>query len=318
MARTRLDDAMSQATMLQKRLKPREVLIGPDKPASFDDIVFLPANLSRLVIDPYREACRTDTELGGDITLQYPYLIAGFDDAPNEVRDAVAKAVENTGCGWIGRHKPKSGAPWLQLLEPGETQDPAATAAIYELGDSFAEFEPERSAGQLVGLSVRGPALEAAMPFALENGLELMILDGSGGAELSGPPDMTVLRDAIRILRRMNREEDIDLIWHGGVRSGTDTAKALALGAMAASVGVAMAVAAGGSIVNGAIVYAGDRTPEERGTAAEYLLQSMAAETSIMARCTGKTNIHNLEPEDLRTITIAAAEATGIPLAGTR
>lgn len=44
----------------------------------------------------------------------------------------------------------------------------------------------------------------------------------------------------------------------------------------------------------------------------------MAAETSIMARCTGKTNIHNLEPEDLKTITLAAAQATGIPLAGTR
>ena len=42
------------------------------------------------------------------------------------------------------------------------------------------------------------------------------------------------------------------------------------------------------------------------------------AETSIMARCTGKTNIHNLEPEDLKTITLAASEATGIPLAGTR
>jgi isopentenyl diphosphate isomerase/L-lactate dehydrogenase-like FMN-dependent dehydrogenase len=66
------------------------------------------------------------------------------------------------------------------------------------------------------------------------------------------------------------------------------------------------------------IGYAGDRTMEERVTGVEYLLQSMAAETSIMARCTGKTNIHNLEPEDLKTITIAASEATGIPLAGTR
>ena len=33
--------------------------------ASLDDIVFLPANLSRLVIDPYRDACRVATELGG-------------------------------------------------------------------------------------------------------------------------------------------------------------------------------------------------------------------------------------------------------------
>ena len=35
-----------------------------------------------------------------------------------------------------------------------------------------------------------------------------------------------------------------------------------------------------------------------------------------MPRCTGKTDIHNLEPEDLRAISVATAEATGIPLAG--
>ena len=38
----------------------------------------------------------------------------------------------------------------------------------------------------------------------------------------------------------------------------------------------------------------------------------------MMARCAGKTNVHNIEPEDLRSITIATAEATGILLAGTQ
>jgi len=36
-----------------------------------------------------------------------------------------------------------------------------------------------------------------------------------------------------------------------------------------------------------------------------------------MARCTGKTDVHNLEPEDLRSVTIATARAARIPLAGT-
>ncbi len=29
----------------------------------------------------------------------------------------------------------------------------------------------------------------------------------------------------------------------------------------------------------------------------------------------GKTNVHNLEPEDMRTISLATSEALGIPLA---
>ena len=36
----------------------------------------------------------------------------------------------------------------------------------------------------------------------------------------------------------------------------------------------------------------------------------------MMARCTGKTNLHNVEPEDLRAVTIATATASGIPLVG--
>jgi hypothetical protein len=35
-----------------------------------------------------------------------------------------------------------------------------------------------------------------------------------------------------------------------------------------------------------------------------------------MPRCTGKTDIHNLEPEDLRAISVATAKAAGVPLAG--
>ena len=35
-----------------------------------------------------------------------------------------------------------------------------------------------------------------------------------------------------------------------------------------------------------------------------------------MPRCTGKTDISNLEPEDLRAISVVTSKATGIPLAG--
>ena len=134
--------------------------------------------------------------------------------------------------------------------------------------------------------------------------------------ELGGPPDLTVMRDAIRILRELNREEDIALLYFGGVRSGTDTAKLIGLGANAAVVGMSLALAVGGRIENGGIAFYGDIEQAERDEKAEFFLNALKAEASIMPRCTGKTDIHNLEPEDLRAITIATAQATGIPLAG--
>ena len=53
-----------------------------------------------------------------------------------------------------------------------------------------------------------------------------------------------------------------------------------------------------------------------RGRAVVNILEASRGEASMMARCTGKTKLHNLEPEDLRALTLATAEATDIPLVG--
>ncbi|MBI4306746.1 MAG: hypothetical protein HY678_10550 [Chloroflexi bacterium] len=37
----------------------------------------------------------------------------------------------------------------------------------------------------------------------------------------------------------------------------------------------------------------------------------------MIARACGKANIHNLDPEDMRTLTVEAAAITQIPLVGT-
>ena len=64
------------------------------------------------------------------------------------------------------------------------------------------------------------------------------------------------------------------------------------------------------------MAFYGDIEPNERAEKAELFLNALRAEASIMPRCTGKTDIHNLEPEDLRAISITTAAAAGIPLAG--
>ena len=82
--------------------------------------------------------------------------------------------------------------------------------------------------------------------------------------------------------------------------------------------GVILDLAVGGEInANHEMQFAADRSDAERAEAVANILTASAQEASMMARCTGKTNLHNVEPEDLRAISKTTAEATGIPLAGT-
>ncbi len=52
------------------------------------------------------------------------------------------------------------------------------------------------------------------------------------------------------------------------------------------------------------------------GRAVVNILKACAGEASMMVRCTGKTNLHNLEPEDPRARTLATRDATDILLVG--
>jgi hypothetical protein len=326
MARTDPADHARQGFMLGQRLEPRDNPFPEGRPATFDDLVFLPANLSRLVIDPYREACKISIEIGGRMALARPFFAAGFDDAPDDVRRGVARGLGESDCGYIGLGPIGPGVRWLQLVPPGQAAPSAqADALIHVVGPGFEAPEAARLRDdQLLGLAVSSPAaLEDAILHGLDQGFDLLLLDASGGmarpgAELSGAPGIAILRDAIRILRRIGREEEIDLVYFGGIRSGTDAAKAIALGCVAATLGVPLALAAGGEITEDhGMRFAPDHSEEERARAVANILKASAGEASMMARCTGKTNLHNLEPEDLRALTLATSEATDIPLAGT-
>ena len=103
------------------------------------------------------------------------------------------------------------------------------------------------------------------------------------------------------------------------MRSGTDAAKVIALGTVAVVLGVAVGLAAGGAITGAhELAFSADRSDEDRTAGTVNIIKATASEASMMARCTGKTNLQNVEPEDLRALTVATATATGIPLAGTR
>ncbi len=57
--------------------------------------------------------------------------------------------------------------------------------------------------------------------------------------------------------------------------------------------------------------------PEAAGRRLANYLKVMALEAQTIARACGKNHVHNLEPEDLCAVTVAAAAMAQVPLAGT-
>jgi hypothetical protein len=239
----------------------------------------------------------------------------GAGHAPPGAAGAHDAASDVTGTG-----RTPSAAVGAGLAPPGDAEDGSQAPTAVGAGLAPPAFQRLRP-GQLLGLAASADELEDAIPLALDAGLDVLLLEASApveGAwpEIAGAPDLTVIRDAVRILRRLNREEDITLLYFGGVRSGTDAAKLIGLGANAVVVGLSLALAVGGGIESGSVAFYGDVDQAERDEKAELFLKALRAEASIMPRCTGKTDIANLEPEDLRAISVATATAAGIPLAG--
>ncbi|MBC8267532.1 MAG: FAD-dependent oxidoreductase [Rhodospirillaceae bacterium] len=322
MARADLSDMKTQKAILNKRLQSHDDPFQENHLPTLDDLIFLPANLSRLVIDPYRDPCNVKAKIAGRIDLTSPLVAAGFDAAPQEIREALGAGLAEHGSAYIGTKQLPSSVPWLQLAEVGK--DPVSEKAdgvLFIQTGGFKEFDvPALSDDQIIGLSVSKDDLSRAIPFALDNEFDVLLLNACPGngdwPELVGNPDLSVIRDALRLLRAMNREEDIEILYFGGVRSGTDLAKIIGLGANGAALGASLGFALGGSKEGNTMTFSGDSSQSERAEAVALLMKSLSSEASIMARCTGKTDVHNIEPEDLRSITRITSEATGIQMPG--
>lgn len=190
---------------------------------------------------------------------------------------------------------------------------------------------------------------------AVKAGADVIVLDGMEGGtgatqevfiEHVGIPTLPALRQAMEALQELGMHRIVQLIVSGGIRSGADVAKAMAMGADAVSIGTAALIALGDNspayqeeyekLGSSAGFYddfqdghcpAGISTqdeplarrldPELGGRRLANYLRVMTLECQTIARACGKSHVHNLEPEDLAALTIEAAAMARVPLAGT-
>ena len=157
-------------------------------------------------------------------------------------------------------------------------------------------------------------------------------------------PAIVLAREALRELGLYGK---VDLIASGGVRSGADAAKALALGADAVAIGLAALIALNcnkeipeSDFVKEVGVPAGAcrhchtgrcpvgittqdpeltkrLDPDEAAERVANFINSMTMEMALLTRSLGKGDVHSLEPEDLAALTIEASAMAQIPLVGT-
>jgi len=199
---------------------------------------------------------------------------------------------------------------------------------------------------------------------AVHAGADVIVVDGMQGGtaatqtcfiEHIGIPTLGAVRQAVDALEDLNMKGTVQLIVSGGIRTGPDVAKALAMGADAVAIGQGVLVALGCNsetyIQNGEHLSAEDDyaalgtapgfchhchtgkcpvgittqdilleqrlQPEVGAKRLRNYLKTLNMELTTIARACGKQNVHHLEREDLVALTVEAAAMVRLPLAGT-
>jgi len=179
--------------------------------------------------------------------------------------------------------------------------------------------------------------VESDVKIAAKAGADAVAIDGMQGGTGAAPevgiehvgiPTMAALVEANRALTEMGLRDEVDLIISGGIRSGADVAKALALGADAVQLATSAMVSIGcvmcrqchlGRCPVGIATQDAELQGKLAADAEDRFVNYVSAtakELKMLTQLAGLTNVHNLDVDDLRALDPATAQMTGVKLVG--
>jgi glutamate synthase domain-containing protein 2 len=307
----------------------------------------------------------TEEERGHSAQLVYQYLPSRYGMNPDDLRKAdaievvVGQGAKPGGGGMLLGQKITERVAAMRCLPEGIDQRSACRHPDWTGPDDLAIkiLELREITGWEKPIYIKCGAARPYYDTALsvKAGADVVVIDDMQGGtaatqdvfiEHVGQPTLVGLKVAVQALKELNMHPTVQLVIAGGLRSGADVAKALAMGADAVSIGTAALIALGdqdpaldedyrklGSAAGAWEDYqdgtdpAGITTqnpelarrldPIKAGHRLANYLRVLTLEAQTIARACGKSHVRNLEPEDLVALTVEAAAMAGVPLAGT-
>lgn len=307
----------------------------------------------------------TDEERGHSDILVYQYLPSRYGMNPRDLRRAdaievvVGQGAKPGGGGMLLGQKISDRVAAMRDLPQGIDQRSACRHPDWtgpdDLEIKIGELREITDWEKPIYVKVGGARPYYDTALAAKAGADVVVLDGMQGGtaatqdvfiEHVGQPTLACIRPAVQALQDLGLHREVQLVISGGIRSGADVAKAIALGADAVSIGTAALVAIGDNdpayeeeyrkLGSTAGAYddwhegrdpAGITTqdpelmarldPVRAGRKLANYLKVMTLEAQTIARACGHNHLHNLEPEDLVALTLEAAAMARVPLAGT-
>ena len=307
----------------------------------------------------------TEEERGHSKLLVYQYLPSRYGMNPDDLRRAdaievvVGQGAKPGGGGMLLGQKISDRVAGMRDLPAGIDQRSACRHPDWtgpdDLEIKILEIREITNWEKPIYVKIGGARPYFDTTLAVKAGADVVVIDGMQGGtaatqdvfiEHVGQPTLACIRPAVKALQDLDMHREVQLIVSGGIRTGADVAKALALGADAVSIGSAALIALGDNnpvweeeykkLGTTAGAYddwhegrdpAGITTqdpelmsrldPIAGGRRLRNYLKVMTLEAQTIARSCGKSHVNNLEPEDLCALTIEASAMAGVPLAGT-